>query len=1431
LLASLTQAFLPIAAPVSVDGLEGWVMAFCPEKPFIAGVAKTASGYEIVVVDYQTGGIISRIPQDNPPTKILFSPSSQRIFVRDRDGNCEIVSDPWTARPSRKGLVIAGGEHQGFKLSIGTQLFAAAWLDEFRLLAVGEWPGALGVAWVAVMDTDSCEPDEPLRVEVADEFEKEREIFQALCSADGSVAFLYGGYLGGCLWSARLAGDILSPIDPFRTREWPPYSRAALLDGGEAILWTKDCIRLLTPDRRLCHEIPDTAGRISGELRRHALASGRMALLSTTVEGRTGTRYLVRVLESDQRHLRGWYVASTEVEPEVLGELGGELRLASRAGNQIEVFRLNHPDIVRLACEDPNEAEQAALRLGGPRPVGARAALEAVVAERVEIKETALREAAVGTLAAIADPASLDLLVRQLGRQNPLVRREKLLQAIQVFEVGSRRAAAMRGLSGDPTAYRGAIRVLEHAPTVEALDQLCGALSDEDDEIRLAAANALATLAELSSALALLSRMNEENQSIRQAVWSALLGVLRKAGLWPEELQQGTVQRIDLVGFARDVIEKGQIGEFSGSDENVVRLLDAVTAVLVNHNLPLDKLLDAIDSLTQTRSDFLPRTLVAVGLAAALVFASSLRVRKHLQAAETVYRRAVSLAEQADAPQIVWRCWSAIGECRDGLGDDRGAAAAYGHAMDLIDRLWFALLDEKQLRGFFGDKSQLYERAVLCARRLGHEGVALDTVERAKTRYLGDLIARRRLGTHPGVEQEMEDFWQAVDSNKPERLPIVNTRLGARERVALVGATLTENPSPKGRFRPEKLRAFEEQAAGAGSDCKLNLLHNAWIAAGWTRSLDDRPTRCLVVGHLERMYDALDAVRKAILRGELPLAPVVRDPALDSYRAGANDAFGANPKTLWCFLEYKHLVEQIIEGRVSPDVALLDALLEALSFAIQRQAVFALSVTTDESGLQGLDKLAFVVQALEPLHGGTDTGRSIAVDRAVARFSRGRWSQVARLARGDTAGLREALDSPAGHDCALVEFAVTEGGTVAFLCYGEPQTGEHPEPSVRQPDGDRFETLHLPRMTLKTLMGRMAEGSGSWFGRYRAIGESGTCRQNWAETVEETLVWLSGELWAPIDERLRRRGVRHLHLIPHRALHLVPFAALWRDRRHWGRERLLDAYEISYAPSLKLAKICGERAAGAQTEPIQLTLVADPEGNLPFARTEGDCVGAYFDPKSRTVLEGEEATLKNLLKASRPAILHYAGHGTYDWQDPLRSQLRLADTQLTLDQLFVEDLRLEGVRLVVLSGCETNVTAPTDLADEWLGLTAGFLFSGARQAISTLWAVDDLSSGMLFSVFYHYLLDEKLSAARALQKAQLWLRDQADRREVMRFAEKAITRLRTRPEAGPPREEEAQLLKRRLRATEIAKGNIRLGGSKPFREPFYWAPFTLSGFG
>ena len=96
------------------------------------------------------------------------------------------------------------------------------------------------------------------------------------------------------------------------------------------------------------------------------------------------------------------------------------------------------------------------------------------------------------------------------------------------------------------------------------------------------------------------------------------------------------------------------------------------------------------------------------------------------------------------------------------------------------------------------------------------------------------------------------------------------------------------------------------------------------------------------------------------------------------------------------------------------------------------------------------------------------------------------------------------------------------------------------------------------------------------------------------------------------------------------------------------------------------------------------------------------------------------------------------------------------DELLTLRDFFT--LQLQGIRLAILSACETGLPG-TELPDEVISLPTGLLQAGVAGVIASLWSVADLSTMLLLTRFYDLCHNEQLPYAEALCQAQIWLRD------------------------------------------------------------------------
>ncbi|MEV7011144.1 CHAT domain-containing protein [Streptosporangium sp. NPDC051022] len=129
--------------------------------------------------------------------------------------------------------------------------------------------------------------------------------------------------------------------------------------------------------------------------------------------------------------------------------------------------------------------------------------------------------------------------------------------------------------------------------------------------------------------------------------------------------------------------------------------------------------------------------------------------------------------------------------------------------------------------------------------------------------------------------------------------------------------------------------------------------------------------------------------------------------------------------------------------------------------------------------------------------------------------------------------------------------------------------------------------------------------------------------------------------------------------------------------------------------------------------------------------------------RNATLLRGPHATHQAVL-AALPAhsVVHFACHGTSDWNDPGASRLLLFDhTTRPLTVSAISRLRLTGADLAYLSACETSDTHPR-FVDEGVHITAAFQLAGFRNTIGTLWSINDQVAARVAEEVYTQLTDE-----------------------------------------------------------------------------------------
>jgi CHAT domain-containing protein/Tfp pilus assembly protein PilF len=316
----------------------------------------------------------------------------------------------------------------------------------------------------------------------------------------------------------------------------------------------------------------------------------------------------------------------------------------------------------------------------------------------------------------------------------------------------------------------------------------------------------------------------------------------------------------------------------------------------------------------------------------------------------------------------------------------------------------------------------------------------------------------------------------------------------------------------------------------------------------------------------------------------------------------------------------------------------------------------------------------------------------------------------------DVAALQRSL----GPDTALVEYTSLDGELLAFVVTEdsvEVVRGLADEKEVAEALGQfRFQigSLRYGAARMRTHLGPLAERARHYLG-------------------------------VLYDLLLRRvephMGERRMVVVPHRALHYVPFHALCD-----GESYVVERREVSYAPSAGVLGYCLAKPH-AKFERALLLGVADEQ--TPRVREELAALAPLFT--EATTLIDDAATVAALRERAPSAdVIHLACHGQFRPDSPLFSSLRLGDGWLTARDAYTLDTR---AGLVALSACETGVSAVAP-GDELLGLVRGFLYAGAPTLLLSLWTVDDEATAELMTDFYTSLRAGARPAA-ALRSAQL----------------------------------------------------------------------------
>ena len=291
-------------------------------------------------------------------------------------------------------------------------------------------------------------------------------------------------------------------------------------------------------------------------------------------------------------------------------------------------------------------------------------------------------------------------------------------------------------------------------------------------------------------------------------------------------------------------------------------------------------------------------------------------------------------------------------------------------------------------------------------------------------------------------------------------------------------------------------------------------------------------------------------------------------------------------------------------------------------------------------------------------------------------------------------------------------------------------------------------------------------------------------------------------------EGLGERSIQNLILIPHRDLHRFPLHALFPPK-----------FTITYLPSAKIGLIPQTHLENRGDEQHNLLSIEHPNSEgyppLEFAQIESEAISQMFPNPTRK--RSEKATKAAIINAlpQHYSILHFTGHGEYNFQNPALSHLALAgEDKLTLAD--IRNLNLQSYQLVTLAACETAITGNYTITTEYVGLVSGFMGCGVAHVVSTLWTVESAASALMMIQFYQ-LLQQGKSEAVALAEATQWLRNVTNAQLAEWYAGKIATLPQDEGIIRPFLQDQLNDIK------------IRQTTDQPYNHHYHWAAFTIIG--
>ena len=300
-------------------------------------------------------------------------------------------------------------------------------------------------------------------------------------------------------------------------------------------------------------------------------------------------------------------------------------------------------------------------------------------------------------------------------------------------------------------------------------------------------------------------------------------------------------------------------------------------------------------------------------------------------------------------------------------------------------------------------------------------------------------------------------------------------------------------------------------------------------------------------------------------------------------------------------------------------------------------------------------------------------------------------------------------------------------------------------------------------------------------------------------TSQQLYTWLM----QPLEKEIQANHIQHLVFALDRVTRYIPMAALFD-----GKQYLIENYTVSTILSAELTNTSDRPSFNPDSTSVLALGMSEGMGGfnpLPHVPDELNAIVRLHPNDSHGIYPGLEylnrdftfAALSDHLTGHQ--ILHIATHGSFTPGENASFLVLGTGDKLTISQ--INTLYFSGIRLVVLSGCQTALGGPGADGIEIAGLSYYFLKNKADAVMASLWSVNDDSTSQLMEQFYQNLSTGTMTKPEALRQAQIAL----------------ITGHTTSTNTN----------RSSLQYKEGQNSTASL--TRNLSHPFYWAPFVLIG--